>query len=86
MAMNRLALILFLLMTIWIRKYDIDLGLEKIENEGAGGDEFGVLIIRGLWSYFRRVHRFEYMIEIDHRLDERYRRLVNECEKSFGIK
>ncbi len=33
-----------------------------------------------------RVHRFEYMIEIDHHLDERYRRLVNECEKFFGIK
>jgi len=33
-----------------------------------------------------RVHRFEYMIEIDHHLDERYRRLVEECKKFSKIK
>ncbi len=31
-----------------------------------------------------RVHRFEYVIEGDHHLDARYRRLVEECTKFFG--
>ncbi len=33
-----------------------------------------------------RVHQFEYVIEAGHHLDERYRQLVDECEKFFGIK
>ncbi len=32
------------------------------------------------------VQRFEYRIEIDHHLDERYRRLVDECNKFFKTK
>ncbi len=33
-----------------------------------------------------RVHRFEYVLEAGHHLDERYGRLVKECEKFFGIR
>ncbi len=32
------------------------------------------------------IHRFEYVIEAGHHLDERYGRLVTECEKFFRIK
>ncbi len=33
-----------------------------------------------------RVHQLEYVVEAGHHLDERYGRLVDECEKFFGIR